>query len=100
MLFTGTSSGSGSDDATGGSLAAQVARHCTSDTHVGLGAFVQDSPSGRFSVAPSPMGPMPGGRGLLLVGDLDLAPRQRGRTAARTTTRWLTVGVDDGRKLL
>jgi len=50
-----------------------------------------------------PAAPCPNRRAIwssLQVGDLDLDNRQRGRTAGRTTARWLTVGVDDGSKLL
>lgn len=81
------------------SLAAAVARDCTGAASLGLAAFVKDGASGSFSLVASPLGPLPSGRGLLLVGDLNLGPRQRGRTA-RTTATFLTVGVDDGRKLL
>ena len=81
-------------------VAREVARRCTGETNLGLGAFAKAAGSDSFSMLASPLGPLPSGRGLILVGDLDLAPRVRGNSPARTVARWLTVGVDDGRKLL
>lgn len=47
------------------------------------------------------VGPLPGGRGLILVGDLDQKARQRGRSSTqRTAASFLIVGVDDGHKLV
>lgn len=83
-------------------LAAAVAGHCTGDTQLGLATtYAKDKATGGLTVVEgNPLAPVPTGHGLMLVGDLDLGQRQRGRSASRTQARWLTVGVDDGRKLL
>lgn len=91
----GASGGAGS-----AALAAQVARCCTGDSALGLGAFVKEAGSAGFSLLASPLGPLPAGRGLILVGDLNLAPRRQGRTPGRTTARFVAAAADDGRKLL
>jgi hypothetical protein len=104
-------SGSGGGRGSGGSssistargsaaLAAEVARCCTGDTSLGLGVFVKDSASNSFSLLGSALGPLPAGRGLVLVGDLNRTPRRHGRTPGRTSAYFLTTAVDDGRKLL
>jgi hypothetical protein len=104
LLFTGSGSSTASSpaaaEAAAEAVAREVARRCTGETNLGLGAFVKVAGSDSFSMMASPLGPLPLGRGLILVGDLDLSPRVRGKSPARTVARWLTVGVDDGRKLL
>lgn len=84
------------------SVAAAVSQHCTGQTVVGLGTLGQDSDSGKYSMLMRDMHePPPGGRGLILVGDLDLKPRPRGkRSTGRTDARFLVASVDDGCKLL
>lgn len=81
-------------------LADQVAKCCTGSTALGLGAFVRDQASGTFSMLSSPVGPLPSGRGLVLVGDLNLGPKRHGRSAAHTTARFLTAAVGDARQLV
>lgn len=96
-----SSSSSSSGEAARRQLAREVAKCCTGDTRLGLGAFVRDSASGGFALMANPMGPLPTGRGVVLVGDLNTAaPRRHGRSAARTTARFLTAAVEDGAKLL
>ena len=106
-LWTGASSdgasGSGASMATARSsaaLAAEVARCCTGDTSLGLGVFVKDGASNNFTLLSGALGPLPAGRGLVLVGDLNRAPRRHGRTPGRTTAQFVTTAVDDGTKLL
>lgn len=103
-LWAGTSGeggGRGSGTARGSAaMAAEVALCCTGDTSLGLGVFVKESTSNTFSLLSSALGPLPAGRGLVLVGDLNRAPRRHGRTPGRTSAYFLTTAVDDGSKLL
>lgn len=81
-------------------LAAEVARCCTGDTSLGLGVFVKEGAANSFTLLSNALGPLPAGRGLVLVGDLNRAPRRHGRTPGRTTAQFVTTAVDDGAKLL
>ena len=106
-LWAGAASSSGSGRGAGpatargsAALAGEVARCCTGDTSLGLGVFAKDAASNSFTLLGSALGPLPAGRGLVLVGDLNRTPRRHGRTPSRTTAYFLTTAVDDGSKLL
>ena len=92
--------GEPSEAAAAAALAGEVAKCCTGSTALGLGAFAKDQASGGFTMLASPVGPLPVGKGLMLVGDLNLGPRRRGRSASRTTARFVTAAVGDARTVV